>query len=222
MCLTLGSCYGCSMQPQPSIGSHQAIILAADVAGQQNHAAGTLGIIEQEVVVPAITRHGGQVMRGLQEGMLAEFPSAPQAVTCAVEIQEALERRHMVRPSVGRMRLQIGIHSGEVTLDRGDIQGDAVAVASKIEEMDHPGGICISQTVMEAVKGTTPFVYESVGVQQLQSIEKPMAVYHLVAETEVRVQPATPLLRHPLILSALVVLILFSAWWTWTMFAGAA
>ena len=101
----------------------------------------------------AIAVYGGRIFELEPERMRAEFTSPLAAVCCAVEIQEALARRMADVPPPARIRLRIGIHYGEALVDRGELTGEALTIARRVHGVTEPGEICVSRTVVEAVKG---------------------------------------------------------------------
>jgi adenylate cyclase len=137
-----------------------AAILAADVAGY----SGLMGVDEvgtrsrfnadlRELVEPATASHGGRIVKTLGDGLLAEFASVVDAVRCAVAIQKGIAERNAVLPDDRRMRFRIGINLGDVIVEGGDIHGDGVNIAARLEALANPGGIAVSRTVHEHVRG---------------------------------------------------------------------
>ncbi len=130
-----------------------AAILAADVVGYSRlmgeDEAGTLVAFKshlEEVIEPRIAEHEGRVVKLMGDGVLAEFPSAVEAVHCAVEIQRAMADRAADVPEGRRIQLRIGINLGDIIFQGDDIFGDGVNVAARLEGLAEPGGICISST----------------------------------------------------------------------------
>ena len=137
-----------------------AAILVADVADYENliahdrgGAQATLQLCYHEVIDTAIAVYGGRIFELEPERMRAEFTSPLAAVCCAVEIQEALARRMAGVPPPARIQLRIGIHYGEALVDRGELTGEALTIAGRVHGVTQPGEICVSRTVVEAVKG---------------------------------------------------------------------
>ena len=105
-----------------------------------------------EVIDSAIAVYGGRIFELEAERLLAEFTSPLAAVQCAVEIQETLGRRMADLPAPERIRLQIGIHYGEALVDQGELIGEALTIGKRVQALADPGEICVSRTVVEAVK----------------------------------------------------------------------
>ncbi len=118
------------------------------------------------------TQHGGEVLKSTGDGLLLCFSSAVQAVACALKIQEEFSSR----PS-GFLQHRIGIHLGDIFRDRGDVAGDGVNIAARLEARARPGTICLSQSVYEAVKGKLPMGVEPLGPQRFKNISDPITVY---------------------------------------------
>ena len=163
-----------------------AAILAADVAGYSRlmgaNEVGTLRALKglrQEVVDPALTAHGGRIVKLTGDGILIEFPSVVDAVACAVEVQRAMARRNAGTPRDCRIEYRIGINIGDVIIDGGDIYGDGVNVAARLQALAEPGGICLSGTVEEHVRDKLAFAFVDQGEQALKNIARPVRVYAL-------------------------------------------
>src|SRR5215470_8347825 len=137
-----------------------AAILAADVAGYSRligaDEEGTLDrlrSIRTEVIDPAIAAHRGRLVKTTGDGLLAEFSSAVDALRCATEAQRALAGRNTGIAEAERIELRIGIHQGDIVAEDGDIFGDGVNVAARLEALADPGGICVSARVQEDTTG---------------------------------------------------------------------
>jgi adenylate cyclase len=123
-------------------------LVARDPAG----AEAALQLQHHEVIDAAIGIHGGRIFELEDDRTLAEFASPLAALRCAVEVQERLEQRAAATPPAERIRLRIGVHYGEVLVDRGEITGEALVIAKRVQALAEPGEICVSRTVVEAVK----------------------------------------------------------------------
>ena len=163
-----------------------AAILAADVVGYsrltENDEEGTLERLKQlrrEVIDPVIDEHRGRVVKLMGDGALVEFASAVDAVRCAVEIQERVTERGVELPADQRIALRIGINLGDVVVDGDDILGDGVNIASRLEGLAEPGGICISVKVFEEVGDKLDLWFEDLGEQQVKNIARPVRAYRL-------------------------------------------
>jgi adenylate cyclase len=163
-----------------------AAILAADVVGYSRlmgeDEAGTLVALKahrRDVVEPKIAAHQGRIVKTTGDGVLAEFPSVVEAVACAAEMQEEMRRRNETTPSARRLEYRIGINLGDVILDAGDIYGDGVNVAARLEALAEPGGISVSRAVFENVRNKLDLHFEFRGEHRVKNIATPVAVYRV-------------------------------------------
>lgn len=157
-----------------------AAILAADVVGYSRlmgaNEVGTLAAlkaIRREVVDPALSEHKGRIVKTTGDGLLVEFASAVDAVTCAMAVQEQMAERS-TQPAI---TFRIGINIGDIIIDSGDIFGDGVNVAARVENECEPGGVCLSANAFEQVRGKTSFTFEDLGERSLKNIERPVRLY---------------------------------------------
>jgi adenylate cyclase len=164
-------------------------ILAADVVGYSrlmgNDEAGTLAQlkeIRQAVIDARLAEHHGRIVKLTGDGVLAEFPSVVNAVSCAVEIQRVLRKRNANSSPERCVQFRIGVNLGDVIADGDDIYGDGVNVAARLEGVAEPGGIAVSQAVCDHVGNRLVVQFEDRGEQQLKNIEKPVRVYHVLLE----------------------------------------
>lgn len=134
----------------------------------------------QSLLRPLFAAHGGREVKTLGDGFLVEFPSAVESVRCAVEIQEAVGRRNSLPSSKERMVLRVGIHVGDIVDEAGDIVGDAVNVASRIEPLTEPGGICVSGPVFDQVRNKLRLPIEKIGPRNLKNVEFPVDIYRVM------------------------------------------
>jgi len=171
-------------------------ILAADVVGYSTLMAedeeGTLAALKthrRELFDPLIEQHGGRIVKLMGDGVLAEFPSVVEAVECALAIQRAMALE------TGKLTLRIGINLGDVIVDGEDIYGDGVNIASRLEALAPPGGICISGTAFDTVGGKLALEFEDMGLQPVKNMDKPVRVYRLAAAGDRAAKPiqAAPL-----------------------------
>ena len=163
-----------------------AAILAADVAGYSRlmgvDEEGTLAALKafrREVVDPKIAEHHGRIVKTTGDGALVEFASAVDAVRCAMEIQNAMSERNAVIPEDRRIEFRIGINVGDIIVDEGDIYGDGVNIASRIEALARPGEICLSDNAYQQIKGKVPIDVSDMGERQLKNIAQPVRVYRV-------------------------------------------
>jgi adenylate cyclase len=134
----------------------------------------------QALMRPLFAIHGGREVKTMGDGSLVEFPSAVESVRCAIEIQEVLARRNALPSTSEGIVLRVGIHVGEVVEEEDDIVGDAVNVASRIEPLAEPGGICVSGSVFDQVRNKLRVPLEKVGARTLKNVEFPVDVYRVV------------------------------------------
>jgi adenylate cyclase len=163
-----------------------AAILAADVAGYSRligaDEEGTLHrlrSIRAEVIDPAIAAHRGRLVKTTGDGFLAEFASVVDALRCAVEVQREIAGRVDEAPADRRIELRIGIHQGDIVVEDGDIFGDGVNVAARLEALADPGGICVSARVQEDAAGRLDLAFADWGEQSLKNIARPIRVYRV-------------------------------------------
>jgi class 3 adenylate cyclase len=161
-----------------------AAILAADVAGYSRlmgvDEEGTLAGLKahrSELIDPKIAAHHGRIVKTTGDGVLVEFSSVVDAVRCAVEIQRAMAKRNANIPEDRRIELRIGINVGDIIIDEGDIYGDGVNIAARVETLASPGAICLSDNVYQQIKGKLPFNVSDMGDYQLKNIAQPVRVY---------------------------------------------
>ncbi len=176
-----------------------AAILAADVAGYSrligHDEEGTLAALKscrREVIDPKIAEHRGRIVKTTGDGALVEFASAVDAVRCAVEVQRGMADRNAHLPDTSRIEFRIGINVGDIVSDEGDIFGDGVNVAARLEGLSEPGGICVSGRVHEDVQGKLEVSFEDAGEQQLKNISRPVKVFRVRPE-KATVRAAVPL-----------------------------
>jgi adenylate cyclase len=134
----------------------------------------------QALARPVFAAYGGREVKTTGDGFLVEFPSAVESVRCAVEVQSALGVRNAAASSKPPITLRIGIHLGDVVGDGDDIVGDAVNVASRIEPLAEPGGICVSASVYDQVRNKLAVRLEKLGARQLKNVELPLELYRVV------------------------------------------
>jgi adenylate cyclase len=160
-----------------------AAIFAADVAGYSKLVAEdeeeTLRRLAsyRSVMDDFIARAGGRIFNTAGDAVLAEFPSAVEAVRCAIDIQESLRTRNMAYPASRQMSFRIGITIGDVVERNGDLLGDGVNIAARLEGIAPVGGICISRTVYEQVANKLSVQFADIGEQQVKNIPTPVHAY---------------------------------------------
>src|SRR3984893_14582017 len=135
-----------------------------------------------ELVDPKIREHHGRIVKTTGDGVLAEFASVVDEVGCAGEIQRAMADRDLDLAEERRLRFRIGINLGDVIADGGDIYGDGVNIAARLEGIAEPGGICISGGVRDQIRDKLPYPFEDRGEQSVKNIARPERVYALRLE----------------------------------------
>ncbi|MGH2605722.1 MAG: adenylate/guanylate cyclase domain-containing protein, partial [Anaerolineales bacterium] len=160
-----------------------AAILAADIAGYSRlmgeDEAATVRDLKghQAVILPLVERYGGRIIDTAGDGILAEFPSVINATECAVEIQTIMAARNEPVPESRRMLFRIGINLGDVIHDEARIYGDGINVASRLEGIAEPGGICISRQVFDQVNRALKANFQALGPRTFKNIERPVDVF---------------------------------------------
>jgi adenylate cyclase len=176
-----------------------AAILAADVVGysrlMEQDEAGTLVRLKahrRELIDPAIAARGGRMVKLMGDGALVEFASVVNAVQCAVEIQGAMVLRNAEVREAQRIAFRIGINLGDVIVEGDDIYGEGVNVATRLEALAVPGGICISGKVHDEVLGKLDVGFEDQGEQPVKNIARPVRVYRVLADAASAVSAQRP------------------------------
>ena len=143
---------------------------------------GTLAALKatrSELGDPKIAEHRGRIVKTTGDGLLVEFSSVVDAVRCAVEIQRAMAERNAEVPTERRIEFRIGIILGDVILDEGDIYGDGVNLAARLEALAEPGEICVSRVVHDQVRDRLDIAFEDRGEQRVKNIARPVHVYRI-------------------------------------------
>jgi adenylate cyclase len=159
-----------------------AAVLAADIAGYSRlmgaDEVGTLQALKahrRELIDPSIAAFKGRIVKTTGDGMLVEFASAVDAVTCAMAVQSKMEERNSNAPVP--ISFRIGINIGDIIIDGDDIYGDGVNVAARVENECEPGGVLLSGSAFEQVRGKTEFAFDDLGERSLKNIERPVRLY---------------------------------------------
>jgi adenylate cyclase len=168
-----------------------AAVLAADVAGysrlMEADEEGTLKrlkALRAELIDPKIAEHKGRMVKTTGDGLLVEFASVVDALRCAVDVQRAMIARNAGVPEDRHIDFRIGINMGDIVVEDGDIFGDGVNVAARLEGLAASGGICVSARVQEDAAGRLDLAFEDIGEQQLKNIARAVRVYRvLIAES---------------------------------------
>ncbi|SLN45377.1 adenylate/guanylate cyclase domain-containing protein [Oceanibacterium hippocampi] len=161
-----------------------AAILAADVVGysrlvraDEEATLAALGDLRNGIIDPVITGHDGRIFKLMGDGLLAVFPSVVEAVRAAVEIQQALAERCAPGTATAPIRFRVGVNLGDVVVDGDDLQGDGVNVASRLEGIAEPGGICISDSVHEQIRDRSGLVFADLGDRMLKNFDRPVRAW---------------------------------------------
>src|SRR5216684_2319908 len=181
----------CAMpQEPPNRGERRlSAILAADVAGysrlmhndeEATHAK--LTALLAGAVEPTIAEHGGRIVKNTGDGFLAEFPSAVEAVRAAVQFQARIKELTIGDVEDRRLRFRVGINIGDVIVEPHDIFGEGVNIAARLESIAEPGGICISSSAYDHVRGKVGVEFADLGEQNLKNIARPVRTYAVVGD----------------------------------------
>ncbi len=176
-----------------------AAILAADVVGYSRLAAADedrtlarLRALRSDLIDPTIAVHKGRVVKRTGDGALVEFRSVVDAVRCAIEVQHGMVERNAGLPPERRIEFRIGIHLGDVVEESdGDLMGDGVNIAARLEGIAQPGAICLSEDAYRQVKARLDLAVSDLGQTQLKNIAEPVRVYSLGVGVAARAPPAT-------------------------------
>src|SRR5262245_10205795 len=174
-----------------------AAILAADIAGYSRligaDEGGTLQrlrAIRDELIDPTIATHHGRLVKTTGDGLLVEFGSVIDGLRCATEIQAGMAERNATVPPAERIEFRMGLNVGDVVVEDGDIFGDGVNVAARLEGLAEPGGICVSARVQEDAAGKVDLAFDDMGEQRLKNIARSVRIYRVAtAKAEERKAP---------------------------------
>jgi len=170
------------VEPTPRVERKLTTILVADAVGYSramatNEAAALAALrAARAIFVRLVERHRGRIFSKAGDGLLAEFPSVVEAVQCAVEVQRELAGRNA---APGATKFRIGIHLGDVMVDGDDLFGDGVNLAARLESMAEPGGILISQTVYDQVRGKLEIDFDFLGLKRPKNLASEVPVYRV-------------------------------------------
>jgi adenylate cyclase len=166
-----------------------AAILAGDVVGYSRlmgaDEVGTLRAlkaIRRELADPTVARHHGRVVKTTGDGILIEFPSVVDAITCAISIQRAMANRNAYVPEDKRIVFRIGVNVGDIIIDEGDIYGDGVNVAARLETICEPGGVCISRAARDQIRDKLIFPFVDLGEQTVKNIARLVRAFGISAQ----------------------------------------
>jgi adenylate cyclase len=166
-----------------------AAILAADVVGysrlMEQDEAGTFAVLKERrkrILEPLVGEHRGRIIKVMGDGALVEFASAVNAAACAIELQQRMAAANASLADDRRVVLRIGINLGDVMVEGGDLYGDGVNIAARLEQLAEPGGIWLSDKVQREVRGTFANSLEDLGERKLKNIAQPIHVYRLQSQ----------------------------------------
>ena len=158
------------------------------IGGDEAGTLTALRALRKELVEPALKRHRGRVVKLMGDGLLAEFASVVDAVTAAVEIQEAMPERSAHLAEDRRIALRIGVNLGDVVVEDGDLFGDGVNIAARLQEIADPGGVAVSDDVYRQLRGKLDFPFADSGAKSFKNISQPVRVWEW-SPTQIRGDP---------------------------------
>jgi adenylate cyclase len=175
---------------RPPVSRRLAAIVVVDVVGytrlMERDEDGTHALLQElraELVEPKVAEFGGRIVKTAGDGMLLEFPSAMAALRYAVDVQRETRLRYQDLAPDHRVELRMGINLGDIIVDGDDIAGDGVNVASRLETLAEPGGICVSASVRDQVRETPGVRFEDIGEQHVKNIARPIRVFRATLES---------------------------------------
>jgi len=200
-----------------------AAIMAADVAGYSTlmgrDEVGTLRILTEyrAILSRLVAAYRGRIFTTAGDSVTAEFASAVDALSCALAVQAEIAEANAARPESERMQFRIGLHLGDVIVQEGDLFGDGVNIAARLQALAAPGGICISGAMREQIGPNLPVGFADLGEQHVKNIARPVRAYAVApADAAAAQRPATAPRRAVLIAAAVLALLiaaaLFAAW----------
>src|SRR6516164_3239039 len=178
------------MSDPTKVNRRLVAVFAADVEGYSRlmgaDEVGTLkGLTERRAILDRlIGDHGGRIANTAGDSVLAEFGSAVDAVQCAVDPQTALAEANASLAPDRRINFRIGVHIGDVMIRAGDLFGDGVNIAARLQILAAPGTVCISGATYDQVRKVLPVTFVDLGVQQVKNIQEPIRAYHVGALSE--------------------------------------
>ncbi len=208
-----------------------AAILAADVVGYsrliREDEAGTLAALKthrEQLIAPKVAERKGRIVKLMGDGLLVEFPSAVEAVQCAVEIQHMIGDRNATVSEEKRIVYRVGINIGDIVVEDDDIYGDGVNVAARLEGLAEPSGICVARNVFDQVKDKLDLTIEHLGEREVKNIAEPVTVYRVVLDdkaaalvTPVVQRTAKPERRRWIVAAVAAIVLVLAAggafWW---------
>ena len=174
-------------------------VLASDVVGysrlagaDEDRILARLRTLRSDLIDPTIAVHRGRIVKRTGDGSIIEFRSVVDAVRCAIELQNAMVERNAGVPPERRIEFRVGIHVGDVVEESdGDLMGDGVNIAARLEGIAKPGAICLSEDAYRQVKGRLDLAVTNLGPTQLKNIAEPIRVYSLQVGVPAPARPAS-------------------------------
>jgi class 3 adenylate cyclase len=161
-----------------------AAVLAADMAGfsrlmeaDENQTLRRQKQHRRELIDPAIAAARGNIIKTTGDGLIVEFASAQDAVHCAIEIQTGMNSREAKSRNMDRIQYRVGINVGDIIFDDGDIFGEGVNVAARLETLSEPGGVCVSDPVYQMIRSAIAEPFVDLGAQNVKNISRPIKVW---------------------------------------------
>ena len=146
----------------------------------------------KELIDPLIAAYKGHIVKTTGDGLLLRFPSVVEAVSCAVAMQSGMAKRNQDIPAGDRLEFRIGINIGDVIVEKGDVFGDGVNIAARLEQIAPPGGICLSDDAYRQVRGKLDIPIVDAGEQSLKNISSPVRVYRIEPSVAADADAPTP------------------------------
>ena len=195
-----------------------AAILAADVAGYSSlmgrDEVGTLRVLTEyrAILSRLVAAHRGRIFTTAGDSVTAEFASAVDALSCAMAVQAEIAETNAARPEGERMQFRIGLHLGDIIVQDGDLFGDGVNIAARLQALAAPGGICVSGALREQIGPNLDVEFASLGEQQVKNIARPVRAYAVApADSSGALPPARPARRGALIAAVAVAIVIAAA-----------
>src|SRR5215468_2709012 len=169
-----------------------AVIFAADVAEYSRlmglDEVGTLRTLQahRAILDGLIAAHHGRIFNTAGDSVMADFASPVDAVDCAVEVQEAIDKENAKRAPGEQMRFRIGVHLGDVIVEGANLFGDGVNIAARLEALAEPGGICLSGAVRDQIGTKLPVAFTPLGDQRVKNIAQPIRAYRVARVSDRR------------------------------------
>jgi adenylate cyclase len=210
-----------------------AAILCSDVVGysrlagdDEDRTLARLRALRSDLIDPTVAVHNGRVVKRTGDGSITEFRSVVDAVRCAVEVQNAMIERNVGVPPERRIEFRVGIHLGDVVEESdGDLMGDGVNIAARLEGIAAPGAICLSEDAYRQVKGRLELAVADLGPTQLKNIAEPIRVYSLQVGIPAQAKPATEARnvrfggRWSALIGACAIALVAAGWFGWRAWA---